>query len=144
MRKVSSHILFMIMLLVSIQPTLAMHFCGDSLHAISLPQPALEHHSCNMQCADNQAESHSSFNNIPCCSIENVQVKTDTYQASETHPDLNLQRYIVMELIPLYLNYIYEPMLWDDSSLQILHKFPPRGLGQYTSDLLKNICIYRL
>lgn len=132
------------MLVVSIQPTLAMHFCGDSLFSISLPQPVLESHSCNTHCGDNMPTDQTAFQSIPCCSIENVQVKTDTYQAAEVQPDLNLQRYVVMELIPLYLNYIYEPTLLDDSSLQILHKFPPQGLGQYTFDLLKNICIYRL
>lgn len=125
---------------VSIQPTLAMHFCGKDLHAISLTQKqdlGCEHNQ-------NQESQEQSFDSESCCHTENIQIKTDDYPSTSVQADLSLQHHFVMELLPIFIAQLHNFDFLSSNTEQIFNKYPPQGLGNEQYDLLNHICIYRL
>lgn len=147
MKKLISYILLTIMLAVSVQPALAMHFCKGVLSEVTLSQDSSVMYGENMECGFKKQEPNkdeSSFENIPCCVIKNLQLKTDNYNVSNLVLTFSALQDFVVELIPLFLVTLHDfDFLKNDTELT-LNKYPPNGLGNEQFDILNHICIYRL
>lgn len=135
------------MLAVVIQPALAMHYCQGKLSEITIPQDSSTTQTTNMMCCANKGyaqDSSLSFNNTPCCVIENIQLKTDIYNLGNIDFTTNALLSFAVQLVPIFLATLFDFDFLRNEAEQALHKYPPKGLGNEQFDILNHICIYRL
>ena len=147
MKKLISYILLTIMLAVSIQPALAMHYCKGALSEVTVAQDSSVISGEHMECEFKKLhpnEDESFFENIPCCVIKNLQLKTDNYNVSNLVLTFNAHPDFVMDLVSTFLVTLHDFDFLKNDTEQTLNKYPPNGLGNEQFDLLNHICIYRL
>ncbi len=158
MKQALSICMLLIMTVVSVHPTLAIHLCGGSLHSIDLlgasPEKCcccgMAEHEAGKHQADcpehNQSapDNHTSAFSQPfgCCATHTVELSTDNYQVQQI-----LKTGVLYPEITYIALFLSDPVsIWKDylDPLTIQHIFPPGGLARYDADLLPLICIFRI
>lgn len=140
--------LLCVMALVSVQPVIAMHYCGNKLYSWDLfvsndnssccQTEAIEHsnssenHDCNIQITHNS-----------CCDFETIQVSTDEYQSQiqELNP---IQPALSVDNVWFALNYLLQNTVSEPPLTSLKNDFPPGGLFLQDVSILNFICIYRI
>ena len=153
MKRALSIFFLNIMMLVAIQPVVAMHFCGGELHSFELLQ-AENNHSC---CMPVQHEKEAIDSNIchydidldielmadECCDFDTVEVSTDSFQQQANRLNL-LSLFTMIENNWFTINNLFalnQPEM-DVATSEI--DFPPKGLFMEDVSILTYICIFRI
>lgn len=147
MRQILSFVLLLLMLIAGIQPTMAMHFCGNNLHLISL----FEKENCTFCSIDtpskdvapiccNRFSSESRdliVTSESCCTDHQIELSTDQFH--------NQERFTVCNTIYPTINGI---LYFVPSRLDILKinaqqnfnlEYPPKGFEYLNVDILTAI-----
>ncbi|MDR2847755.1 MAG: hypothetical protein LBV39_01485 [Bacteroidales bacterium] len=129
-----SILLILLMAGVSTQPTLALHFCGGSLHAVSLRAVDAEKSCCKK--AGKHAPKGTSFSKAAgrCCSDYTIEVTTDTFQQQQ---EITTDVYSSVSLLP-YL--VSDSLPYPNSYFPLQRIYPPGSLALQNADLLTRYC----
>ncbi|EGJ72194.1 hypothetical protein Bcop_2019 [Bacteroides coprosuis DSM 18011] len=131
------------MLTVTVQPTLAMHYCAGKLHSVSLFD-----NTGQLDCEENNIlDKYYEYTYIEetCCQTHYLHIQTDNYSVvNKDKQDIQYHPQSDIGVIPLFISKIPYVVLPDDTTPQIKLSFPPQGLSRYAYNLLTQICIYRL
>ncbi|MBF0762034.1 hypothetical protein IR148_13395 [Dysgonomonas mossii] len=155
MKRFSSVLLSLIILVAGAHPVLAMHFCAGDFYSVDLAKPNQSNHSCcdkmedmsKENCEGGSQSHHKSDSSLTeehgnCCTFKHVKLSTDDYDYQVQQSSLNnIQPFFTTIWFVLYsaLNYFEF-----DSSVIVQRIFPPGGLDKLNIDLLTYICIYRI
>lgn len=124
----------------------AVHYCGGQVASVRMFG-----HTVGMCCCGDEGDGHANHLHgivgyLPdegntCCSDEFVTVETDDYQAPAfttlSHPDIGMAPFVFLPAQLLQLNKRFATR-----KHQII--FPPGGYSGYGTDLLTQICIFRI
>ncbi|MDR1555418.1 MAG: hypothetical protein LBS88_00085 [Tannerellaceae bacterium] len=146
MKRAVSIGLLLVLLVTAMQPTLAFHFCGGSLHSVGIGSAGRMCCGGEMDAAPTGEASLAgtialSESAEPCCSGYTLDIATDTYQipsALPTVPVLPPMDFLPPSCFPCSIADDYEL-----SALSLPTAFPPGISTQYTSDRLALICVWR-
>lgn len=153
MKRALSILFLNIMMLVAIQPIVAMHFCGGELHSFELLQGD-NNHSC---CIPVQEELGKSDDGIchydvdlniemmadECCDFDVVEVSTDNFQQQANRFNL-LSLFTIVENNWFTINNLFELNQPEIDTKDSEDEFPPKGLFMEDVSILNYICIYRI
>lgn len=153
MRRALSILFLNIMMLVAIQPVVAMHFCGGELHSLELLQ-AENNHSCCITLQEDVAVTEGDICHYDidldmelmadeCCDFDTVEVSTDNFQQQANRLNL-LSLFTMIENDWFTINNLFalnQPEM-DVATSEI--DFPPKGLFMEDVSILNYICIYRI
>ncbi|OAV71555.1 hypothetical protein Barb4_00602 [Bacteroidales bacterium Barb4] len=134
MKRTLSILLLFLTLAAAVKPTLAFHYCGGSLHSVSLTGDDLQRSCCGGEEEEGEAGS--------CCSDYTVEVATDDYQTPQQEVSVGISSH---DLLPAF--FVSDRLLKRDAPddfLIIQRSFPPGGLAEYDADLLSLICVFRI
>jgi hypothetical protein len=127
MKRVLLFFLLSVMSLVAIQPTLAFHYCGGSLHSVGMTDEEPQKSCCGKSA---------------CCSHYTAKLTTGDFQLPQQDSTIGT------DLVPnSILHVLFDTILIErDStdSLVLQRIFPPGGLAKYNADLLTLVCIFRI
>jgi hypothetical protein len=150
MKRIISTGLLWVMVLVAVQPTLAIHFCGESFRIITFDE-AGENLCCCMKEAGDSGCFHD-MRSVPedgvlaepvqsCCFDYVTEWSTDDFRSA---PDG-----FSSETASVFSPCLFTADTWDGyparkpaSAIQSV--FPPGGFAKYGADLLAFICIFRI
>ena len=153
MKKVTSIFLLFIMLVVSVHPVLAVHFCGGKLNSFSILNNDMEK-SC---CGEKEISPHSDvafqtlnkssrlthlLSDNKCCKTQKINISTNDYQYHIQRFNLKnntLSAWVKLWIVPGLLS-IFE----NNNVIKTNFYFPPGTLHLQNTDLLSFICIYRI
>ncbi|KAA6314677.1 hypothetical protein EZS27_034743 [termite gut metagenome] len=145
MKRVVSIFLFLVILIIGLQPTLTIHFCGGELYSVDLMTGESVGLCCGKNTDDTSNHNHAkpllTKPHTSCCHIQKIQISTDNY--------LRQARLNTTPVLPVYnnawivLNYMAN-RIESDNSFTIQHLFPPGGLNKQSIDVLAYMCIYRI
>ncbi|MDR0814995.1 MAG: hypothetical protein LBN37_04495 [Bacteroidales bacterium] len=142
MKRIVSIFLLLLMLAASAQPTLALHFCGGTLHSVHLGKNVP---SCckNAETTDGRNEAGTSQGILfqkTCCANYQIDIHTDTFQTQDAATDIVPLASCISCLLPAF-------MLpdTDSDSFAVRHIFPPdyRTVPPQ-ADRLTQFCIFRI
>jgi hypothetical protein len=140
--------LLFVLLVTSVQPTVAFHFCGGNFHSVGIG--SAESNNCcgndmdTWQAGNFSPEGEIIFSEpaLPCCSDYTIEISTDTYQISSA-PSIAPTPYPADFLFTPCLPYsVANNSELPVSRLQTI--FPPGCIALHTTDLLTLICILRI
>jgi hypothetical protein len=145
MKKAIAFFLLSIMTLTALQPTVALHFCGDNLRSVAIgkiQKTCCESSIKNVtKSSPVKAENRISPPMNTCCSTYMIELSTDNFQTP------------VQQSIVDFQQPTFNPVLFpidiplketDSTSSSFLRRFPPGGLARYCVDRLTMICIFRI
>lgn len=143
MKRFIAYFLMVLMLLINVQPTLAMHFCGGKLASISLYQESSSCSVCGIQHQD--SKENLQFHAKSCCADKSVQLTTDNFSQKSSLIELigfhQLGHNFVMPIPHLIFDWNKNR---DISLSELQRDFPPQGLSRNSYSLIDFICIYRI
>lgn len=144
-----------VMMLVAIQPAVAMHFCAGRLHSLNLLNPDDNDPCCKQEVDPAYRVSTEAENPYPndycglskshdnCCDYRLIQISTDDYQTSVEQ--LNAANTLFsFENEWFTLNNLSGITRPETNTVSVQHYFPPGGLFLRDMSLLAYICIYRI
>lgn len=145
MKKSIAYLLTLLTLLITVQPSLAMHFCGDQLRSLSLygeEQPATACGACSSHKSANLPTL--SIEQADCCTNQNIQLTTDSFNS--TNPSTDLFEAIQSAVSPVISSFVRLTVPFKELSLlrTIQKEYPPAGLSNQRYNLIHFICTYRL
>ena len=158
MKKVTALFLLLIMMLSSVQPVVAMHFCGNELYSFSLVQTAGNLHSCCDNVEQTEKQTHKTANisvggprltcilgeaNETCCDTQLLTLVTDDYQNKTEQPVSRIASFSYEGAAPLMIS-LFKLSESETNTFSSLQNFPPKGLFLQDVSLLTYICIYRI
>lgn len=141
------------MMLVAIQPVVAMHFCGGELHSFELLQ-AENNHSCCMPTQEGVVTTEGDVCHYDvdldmelmandCCVFDTVEVSTDNFQQQANRLNLiSLSTMIENNWFTINNLFALNQPETDVATSEI--DFPPKGLFMEDVSILNYICIYRI
>lgn len=144
--------LLSVMVLVAVQPVIAMHYCGEELYSWDFFISNDNSSCCPTNIAEFSHHSASSSENHDCnigvahdncCDFETIQVSTDEYQnkVQESNPaEVSLS----IDNVWFTLNYLLRETQPEKKILLPQKDFPPSGLFMQDVSILNFICIYRI
>ncbi|MFA6701863.1 MAG: hypothetical protein WCR12_02830 [Dysgonamonadaceae bacterium] len=140
MKKSITIFFLLIMLLVGVQPTLAMHFCGNDLHSVSVLNETLEDSCCAASTSTNSENKQMcELEHDTCCDTQNVELSTDSFDkhlnVSETLPTI--------DKVWIVLTHILNEDVHGNELVKLRY-FPEIGILKQNTNLLTFICIYRI
>ncbi len=139
MKKFTAIFLFVVMLITSIQPIIAMHYCGDELNSFQLYQTnAIEDFCC-----DDLEHREAAISDSSCCETEVMKLTTDEYQTKSIQPELRIYPLSIDVLGYAVINQLNTDEPVSNTFLTTL-KFPTKGLYLDDVSILTYICIYRI
>lgn len=156
MKKTISISMLLILLVVSLQPAIAMHFCGGRLDSISLFESAEKPACCEISSTTAPTQHHCEVSNSKhpdfyhstgelisenCCDTQNIHFQTDDFQSEINQLNINqLVRFIELPWLTIEKT---AGKIEPQNILTSLHDvFPPKGL--FIKELRINtlICVY--
>jgi hypothetical protein len=158
MKKFTAILLLLFMLTSTVQPVLAMHYCGDKLHSFSLLQNNFNTSGC---CEENTTREnnnplqsqhpigdpnhHSTLDDThaSCCKIQLLKPSTDDYQTKNEQPVSRIAS-LSYEGVAALLIPLFKLSDTEINTLSFFQDFPPKGLFLQDVSLLTYICIYRI
>jgi hypothetical protein len=123
MKKGITSLLLLLVLVATVQPTVALHFCGGHFHSIAIGSP-------RKSCCGEAMKG--------CCSTYTIEITTDHFQLPDQTPDLKAESLIIQPVV--FLTDIIRIYTITTSSL-IQTVFPPGQLVQSGMEILIRICI---
>jgi len=138
MKRFISAILFLVMLVAAVQPTVAVHFCGGNFHSIGIGEG--KRSCCPVVCPEGELAGDVSLSEpvASCCSDYAIEIATDSCQQP---PVVSLGDVFqtVFACLPVYLSYeaVSLPLLSDVS-------FPPGGLAKHNTNILLLHCTLQI
>jgi hypothetical protein len=140
--------LLFVLLVASVQPTVAFHFCGGTFHSVAIGS-AERNDCCGNDMDTEPAGDFSPGGEIvisepafPCCSDYTIEISTDTYQISSV-PSIAPPSYTMDFLFAPCLPY----SVANNSELSVLHLptiSPPGNPPPCATDILAFTCILRI
>ncbi len=126
------------MMITAIQPTIALHYCGDELSSLHI----LNINEFHDPCCDDDTESgyFLSASNF-CCETEMLKLATDEYQPETEKPLLRVSPISIdiTGITPINQLVTSEPKF---NTLLTSLKFPTKGFYLADVSILTYICIY--
>ena len=146
MKRILTYILLLLMLTLSVHPSLSMHFCQDELQSVNIQK--LSSNMCCMatETGDIDSANSLSLNQIEaensCCSTTALEVVTDnfTQSSSQTIQTPTVTTYMAGWFA---INYLIN-LIALDTSAESNFNFPIYGSFLKTLDFLSLICVYRI
>ncbi len=147
MKRISTSILLLLMLMLSMHPILSMHFCEGELESLNLLTSSKSNVCCmTSEVGDVESAKFAFLKHIEsdnsCCTTTNIEVVTDNFTAdssqsiqSPTESTNMLSWFVVNYLINLTT---------PDVTVKPNFNFPTYGSYLKTLDFLSLICVYRL
>ena len=139
MKKFTAIFLFVVMLITSIQPIIAMHYCGDELNSLQIYQT----NGIEDICCDDIEHHEAVISDSSCCETEVVKLSTDEYQTKSIQPELRIYPLSIDVLGYAVINQLNTDEPVSNTFLTTL-KFPTKGLYLDDVSILTYICIYRI
>lgn len=139
MKKFTAIFLFVVMLITSIQPIIAMHYCGDELNSLQIYQT----NGIEDICCDDIEHHEAVISDNSCCETEVMKLSTDEYQTKTVQPDLRIYPLSIDVLGYAVINQLNTDEPVSNTFLTTL-KFPTKGLYLDDVSILTYICIYRI
>jgi hypothetical protein len=139
MKRIASISLLLLMLVAAVQPTLALHFCGGSLHSVNLLNGAGKS-CCKGEMQSEQQPSNGISFSQNCCSNQTIELATDVFQTSQQELNIDAQTFSFVPFPVLSNNdrNANEP----EYILVFQQKFPPGGLAKTHADMLSLVCSF--
>lgn len=149
------------MLLITIHPVIAMHFCGGEFHSLNFYTADNEHDCCHINVpvveekADACCAAEESTINIEtdiekftqqqnsCCEFQIIKVQTDDFQYQIENINLN-QTHISFENNLFLLSSLFSDNNSETNLYTSETDFPPQGLFTQYLSLMNLCCVYRL
>lgn len=146
MKRILTYILLLLMLTLSVHPSLSMHFCQDELQSVNIQK--LSSNFCCMaaETGENENANSLSLNHIEsensCCSTTDLEVVTDnfTQSSSQTIQAPTESTYMAGWFT---VNYLIN-LIATETTTENNFNFPIYGSFLRTLDFLSLICVYRL
>ena len=148
MKRALSIFFLNIMMLVAIQPVVAMHFCGGELHSFDLLK-AENNHSCCISKLEVADIYHYDINLATevaaddCCEFDTVEVSTDNFQHQANRLNL-LSQFTMIENNWFTINNLFALNQPETDTANSELDFPPKGLFMEDVSILTYICIFRI
>jgi hypothetical protein len=127
MKRTISLILLIGLLLTTVQPTFAFHYCKGRLHSVSLVKKDLPKSCCRKNCPN-------------CCSNKIIKVQTDSFLIHQTDTDIQTPAC----LHPAFFAVSDDLIFPRGNNILLQQAFPPGGLAQHSAEIRHLICIYRI
>lgn len=156
MKKIISINMLLILLVVSLQPAIAMHFCGGRLDSIDLFEPTEKTSCCEISnsASPTQHQCEVSYSNLPdiynftvelisenCCDTQNIHFQTDDFQSEINQLSFNqLVRFI--ELPWLTIKKAAGEIETNKVITTLSDAFPPNGLFIKVLTISTFICVF--
>ena len=139
MKRFTAIFLFVVLLITSIQPIIAMHYCGDELNSFQLYQTnAIEDFCC-----DDLEHREAAISDSSCCETEVMKLSTDEYETKTVQPEVRISAISIDLLGRAIIDQLITTES-DSNTLLTTLKFPPKGLYLDDVSILTYICIYRI
>lgn len=126
--------IFVLVLLIAIQPVLAFHFCSGRLASVEVPSPV------DPGCCPVSSSDHASDKQLmgdTCCHTSVVELSTDDYVRQDT-----LQKDVPFSvLVFLYARSVVADILFNSISSSE-RKAPPVYLNKVGRDVITRFCVY--
>ena len=151
MKRILSTLLLLLMLIVGLQPTMAMHYCGDNLYFVGIfdnetpmscqteDSAATDKSSC---CNHHPLEGEAKITHEGCCDFHQIELSTDDFQSQERLCVCN-SIYHPMDILPFSF-----PSWIDNITLKTVEginlEYPPKGFEYLNVDILTSISILRI
>ena len=139
MKKFTAIFLFVVMLITSIQPIIAMHYCGDEINSLQIYQT----NGIEDICCDDIEHHEAVISDSSCCETEVMKLSTDEYETKTVQPEVRISA-ISFDLLSHAIIDQLGTTESDFSTLLTTLKFPPKGLYLDDVSILTYICIYRI
>lgn len=136
MKRILSILLLFLMLIAGMQPTLAIHFCGEKLQSVQISNEQKAESCCGMN-HQNAADIHEKFLPKGCCSSHEVQLSTDDYQYQQALQCNTFLPVVAECLQPAFLFYTSRVVF----SEKLRPDYPPEGLTHLKVDILTTISV---
>lgn len=157
MKKVTALFLLLMMMLSSVQPVVAIHFCGNELYSFSLFQTANLHSCCdnveqpekhtkktaNLSIGDQHLTYILGEANETCCNTQILTFATDDYQNKTEQSVSRIASFSYEGAAPLLIS-LFKLSESETNTFLSLQDFPPKGLFLQEVSLRTYLCIYRI
>lgn len=148
MKRILSTLLLLLTLIVGLQPTMAMHYCGENLYFIGVfdngasiscltkTSDETDKSSC---CNHQHHEADQQITHEGCCENHQIELSTDDFQSQERQSGYN-------NIVPHLVVIALDTPSWDNN-LKLSSeegfdlKFPPKGYEYLNVDILTAISI---
>ena len=139
MKRFTAIFLFDVMLITSIHPIIAMHYCGDELISFQLYQTnAIEDFCC-----DDLEHREAAISDNSCCETEVMKLSTDEYETKTVQPEVRISAISIDLLGRAIIDQLITTES-DSNTLLTTLKYPPKGRYLDDVSILTYICIYRI
>jgi hypothetical protein len=137
MKRIISILLLVVLTVMAIEPTLAIHFCGGSIHSVGMVKAVK---TCCGGMADDDWRTVVAEPAGHCCSDYTLELSTDDFRLPATAKTVSFHD---ISLMPAVLHFLpfhreYEPPVLISQTV-----FPP-GATLHASATLALICIWRI
>lgn len=130
----------LIMLVVGVQPTLAMHFCGNDLHSVSVLNETLNNSCCTNDTSTNSNNDEAcELEHDACCDTQNVELSTDSFDKQLT---ISVSSPTIDKVWVGFTQKLNQDIHGNELVKQRF--FPEIGIFKQNINLLTFICIYRI
>ena len=148
MKRISTYILLLLVLTLSVNPILSMHFCQGDWLSFTL----VANNEADVGCVTSDISVSNTFDTLTtnfidssesCCSFQNVEIITDNFTLEQTNTTIQKPitfSYLQASAILDYLINLFTP----DAIVKSYNPVSPTGLHTSTLKFLSYICVYRL
>ena|SRR5690554_1716238 len=139
MKRIVAIVSLILIMITSIQPVIAMHYCGDELNSLQIYQT----NGIEDLCCDNTKHNDALTSDNHCCETDMLKLSTDEYQtiAEQLFPKSTSISLDIARLTSR--NNLTTPETGSTTLLTTL-RFPPKGHYLKDVSILTYICIYRI
>lgn len=145
------------MLLIAVQPMLAMHFCDGEFYSLNLLEDktadeccieASKHVEMDACCTETEAQNHSNHDCVEheadnCCDTQTIQIETDEFQSEIKTVSLN-QSAPAFEIPWLIFSNIFKQIEPEKNPTFLSDTFPAEGLFLKDVNINTFVCTYRI
>ncbi|MDR1357718.1 MAG: hypothetical protein LBJ58_08630 [Tannerellaceae bacterium] len=143
MKRIISILLLIVLPVMAVKPTLAVHFCGGSFHSAGLGEAGRA--CCGGMAEDAGGEDAGGGVAVsdyaePCCSDYTLALSTDTYQLQQTVKAVPLQH------VADSLCAVFNPSATSIYALPVPVRqkiFPPGAVHRRAQERLALVCVWR-
>ena len=139
MKRITAIFSLIVMMIVAIQPVIAMHYCGNELSSLQIYQT----NGIEDICCDDIEHHEAVISDSSCCETEVMKLSTDEYETKTVHPEVRISAISIDLLGRAIIDQLITTES-DSNTLLTTLKFPPKGLYLDDVSILTYICIYRI
>lgn len=139
MKRITAIFSLIVMMIVAIQPVIAMHYCGNELSSLQIYQT----NGVGDFCCEGTDYHDVLISDNFCCETEMIKLSTDEYQTKTEQSELRVSPISTDTLGYTLISQLITNKSEANSFLTSL-KFPTKGLYLEDVSILTYICIYRI